>query len=118
MSLTCEYCHSLYEDDALKCPNCAAPINDGEPFDMRFCPYCKKKLLAIGSPACNYCGKKLPSSFIKAHKVSQEKIIKLDEESKVSAEVTLAGIYNGKNEHKSESVPEKLLDSLVDFLLK
>lgn len=66
--LKCAYCTSLINDGDVKCGNCGAPvIADGAPLpDFRTCPYCDRKLLALGSPACNYCGRRLPDDYIKA----------------------------------------------------
>ncbi len=66
MSPTCEYCHGVCEAGATKCANCGASLGPIEPPDFRFCPYCKRRLLALGSPACNYCGRALPESYTKA----------------------------------------------------
>ena len=64
--MKCDYCQSACADDAAKCGNCGAPLGEREPPDYRFCPFCRRRLLALGSPACNYCGRALPESFVKA----------------------------------------------------
>ena len=68
-TLTCEYCQGVCEAGPLKCPNCSAPLNPSArpATDYRRCPSCQRKLLALGSPACNYCGQRLPEDYIKAH---------------------------------------------------
>lgn len=65
MNANCLYCKSLCEDGALKCRNCGAPVTaEEEPtIDVRACPYCRRKLLALASPACNFCGLRLPAHF-------------------------------------------------------
>ena len=68
MTVTCEYCQSPCKTGLLKCPNCSAPLG-ATPVpgvDYRHCPYCRRMLLALGSPACNYCGRRLPEEYIKA----------------------------------------------------
>src|ERR1044072_2024874 len=64
--MTCDYCHGALKDDATKCANCGAAVGEREASDFRFCPHCKRRLLALGSPACNYCGRALPEDFVKA----------------------------------------------------
>ena len=64
--MTCEYCHSVLEEGATKCANCGASAGEREAPDYRFCPFCKRRLVALGSPTCNYCGRALPQDFVKA----------------------------------------------------
>ena len=68
MSLRCDYCLSESDDDAAKCSNCGAPISrmSMPAPDYRECPFCGRKLLALGSPACSYCGRRLPEDYIHA----------------------------------------------------
>jgi hypothetical protein len=35
---------------------------------------CHRKLLAMGSPACSYCGQRLPSEYIKAREADLKRI--------------------------------------------
>jgi DNA-directed RNA polymerase subunit RPC12/RpoP len=94
MSQTCEYCHSVLEEGATKCANCGASLEEREAPDYRFCPFCKRRLVALGSPACNYCGRALPEDFVKAREAlfqrvsdvstghaSEEEIKELEKES-------------------------------------
>jgi hypothetical protein len=94
MALTCDYCHGVLEEGATKCANCGAALGERGPTDFRFCPSCKRRLLALGSPACNYCGRALPEDFVKAREglrqrvsdvsaghASDEEIKELEEES-------------------------------------
>ena len=64
--MTCDYCQGVLAEGASKCPNCGAAAAAREAVDFRFCPHCKRRLLALGSPACNYCGRALPEEFVKA----------------------------------------------------
>ena len=94
MPMTCEYCHSVLEEGATKCANCGASLEEREATDYRFCPFCKRRLVALGSPACNYCGRALPEDFVKAREAlfqrvsdvstghaSEEEIKELEKES-------------------------------------
>jgi hypothetical protein len=66
MKPTCDYCQGVSAEGATKCANCGAALGGMEPTDFRVCPHCKRKLLSLGSPACNYCGRALPESYLKA----------------------------------------------------
>ena len=73
-SMTCDYCQSVMEEDAAKCPNCGAAAGAREATDFRFCPHCKRRLLALGSPACNYCGRALPAEYVRAREALWQKV--------------------------------------------
>ena len=79
--MTCEYCNSLIGEGEMKCENCGAPIaRDGSALpDFRSCPFCHRKLLALGSPACNYCGRRLPDEYIKAREADLRRISEVKE---------------------------------------
>ena len=49
-------------------------MGEREPPDFRFCPFCKRRLLALGSPACNYCGRALPADFQKAREALWKRV--------------------------------------------
>ncbi|HST51239.1 MAG TPA: hypothetical protein VLJ61_04440 [Pyrinomonadaceae bacterium] len=74
MNQTCEYCQSAIEEGATKCGNCGASLGEREAKDFRFCPFCKRRLLALGSPACNYCGRALPEDFVKAREATLQRV--------------------------------------------
>lgn len=74
----CEYCHGVLGEDAAKCPNCGAATGPREPPDFRVCPHCRRRLVALGSPACNYCGKALPENFVKAREAMWQRIREAD----------------------------------------
>jgi hypothetical protein len=74
MSLTCEYCHSAREEGATKCASCGAAFGPKPPTDYRFCPHCRRRLVALGSPACNYCGNVLPEEYVKARDRVRQRI--------------------------------------------
>lgn len=74
MPAFCEYCHGAYEEGATKCPNCGAAAGPREAPDFRYCPHCQKRLVALGSPACNYCGKALPAELLKVREAMRQRI--------------------------------------------
>lgn len=74
MPSVCEYCHGACAEGATKCPNCGAAVGPREPTDYRNCPHCRRRLVALGSPACNYCGKPLPEDFLKAREAMWQRI--------------------------------------------
>ncbi|HEX8187947.1 MAG TPA: hypothetical protein VF586_06340 [Pyrinomonadaceae bacterium] len=76
MSRTCDYCRGAVEEAAAKCPNCGAAAGAREAPDFRFCPHCERRLLALGSPACNYCGRALPADYVRAREALWQKVSK------------------------------------------
>jgi predicted amidophosphoribosyltransferase len=74
MSRNCDYCHGALDDGATKCANCGAAVGEREATDFRFCPHCKRRLLALGSPACNYCGRALPEEFVRAREQMWQRV--------------------------------------------
>lgn len=72
--MTCDYCHGALEEGATKCANCGAAVEAGEATDYRFCPHCKRRLLALGSPACNYCGRALPEDYVRAREALWQRV--------------------------------------------
>lgn len=81
MNANCLYCKSLREDGALKCRNCGAPAiaEEEASLDVRACPYCRKKLLSLASPACNFCGLRLPAHFIKTREEHLRRITRVND---------------------------------------
>jgi hypothetical protein len=47
------------------------------PPDFRSCPYCRRKLLALASPCCSYCGRRLPEEYIEAREADLKRIAEL-----------------------------------------
>jgi Double zinc ribbon domain len=74
MAVTCDYCQGALEGGATKCANCGAAAGVREPRDFRFCPHCERRLLALGSPACNYCGRALPEEYVRAREALWQKV--------------------------------------------
>jgi hypothetical protein len=74
MAEVCEYCQVRLGEGATKCLSCGAAVGPSAPPDFRFCPHCRRRLVALGSPACNYCGKALPENFLKARERMRQRI--------------------------------------------
>ena|SRR5215213_485601 len=75
--MTCDYCRGVLGEGATKCANCGAAVGEREARDFRVCPHCKRRLLALGSPACNYCGRALPEDFVKAREQMRQRLNEL-----------------------------------------
>ena len=76
MSRTCDYCEGALAEGATKCANCGAAVGERGARDFRFCPHCERRLLALGSPACNYCGRALPEEYVRARDALWQKVSK------------------------------------------
>jgi hypothetical protein len=91
MTSACEYCSSSIVEGEIKCPSYGAPVSPQHSVlpDFRVCPFCRRKLLALGSPACNYCGRRLPDEYIKAREGDLKRLteVKEGEESEVGRKV-------------------------------
>ena len=81
--MNCEYCRGALEEGATKCANCGAAVGGREATDYRFCPHCERRLLALGSPACNYCGRALPEEYVR---VREQMLRRVGEAGKASPE--------------------------------
>ncbi|HZS43837.1 MAG TPA: hypothetical protein VFC63_01935 [Blastocatellia bacterium] len=79
----CEYCGSpVDESSSGRCAQCGGQIAIKQR-NYTVCPYCKRKLLALASIACNYCGKGLPEEYIRTRQAVAQTIA---EQSKCSPE--------------------------------
>jgi DNA-directed RNA polymerase subunit RPC12/RpoP len=76
MRLRCDYCQSECDQGAERCPSCGAPVNHlgVTALDYRRCPFCSRKLLALASPACSYCGRRLPQVYIASHEADLKRM--------------------------------------------
>lgn len=108
MALTCDYCHGVLEEGATKCENCGAAAGEREATDFRFCPFCKRRLLALGSPACNYCGRALPDDFVKAREALRERISDMSAGHASDEEIK-------ELEKESDDAMRRALRSLLDL---
>ena len=86
MTIKCEYCSGAIDEGETKCGNCGAPFvrNDAARPDFRFCPFCHRRLLALASPACNYCGRRLPDEYIKTRESDLKRIAQVKEGKETS----------------------------------
>lgn len=85
MTPTCEYCSSSISEGEKHCGSCGAPItNESAPLNFRACPFCHRKLLALASPACSYCGRRLPEQYIKAREGDLKRIAEISEGGKAN----------------------------------
>lgn len=108
MALTCDYCHSALEEGATKCENCGASLEEREATDFRFCPFCKRRLLALGSPACNYCGRALPEDFVKAREALRQRVSDVSEGHASEEQIR-------ELEAESDDAMRRALKSLLDL---
>jgi hypothetical protein len=107
MNANCLYCKSLCDEGAVKCRNCGAPVTAEEEatIDVRTCPYCRRKLLALASPACNFCGLRLPAHFIKTREEQLQRLTKISNagnqtelKGKIDEVLRIAGKQDGRKE--------------------
>ena len=78
---TCDYCGSSTAEADKSCGNCGAPVardQSGLP-DFRSCPFCHRRLLALASPACSYCGRRLPDDYIKAREADLKRVAEISD---------------------------------------
>lgn len=119
MNSTCSYCLGACAEQDSKCGNCGAPVESGvlAPVDYRHCPACRRRLLALASPACNHCGRRLPAAYIKAREADLKRIIDLGEIERQEA-LKYSDGFDGKSRLSSKKDGKgsgSLLD-LVDIL--
>jgi len=111
MPITCEYCHSSNESGTGKCASCGAPLGNGVAPDPHQCPYCNRRLLALGSPNCNYCGRRLPEEFIKANTADLNRVKELSPPNKAVGEThTIDIVEQVSRQDKSPGLGSILFD--------
>jgi predicted amidophosphoribosyltransferase len=108
MPMTCDYCHGVLEEGATKCENCGASLEEREATDFRFCPFCKRRLLALGSPACNYCGRALPEDLVKAREALRQRVSDVSEGHASEEQIR-------ELEAESDDAMRRALKSLLDL---
>lgn len=86
MLLTCDYCGGSIAEAEKKCGNCGAPVvrDQSKLPDFRSCPFCHRRLLALASPACSYCGRRLPDEYIKAREADLKRVTEVAEGSETN----------------------------------
>ena len=112
MPIVCDYCKSPNEAGHVNCANCGAPLPVGlsATTDFKSCPYCNRKLLALGSPSCNYCGKRLPEEFIKAREGDLERVQGLPgSPEQMQGDVTVLRVFT-KTTKKESSLADALIN--------
>jgi RNA polymerase subunit RPABC4/transcription elongation factor Spt4 len=107
----CEYCHSTAEETATKCLNCGAALagDTAIPPDFRACPHCHRRLLALGSPACNYCGQALPLNYIRARETMWQHVSEINAAPQEDNHQALHEVLKTRADHDS---------SALDLLIK
>lgn len=123
MSFKCEYCSGAIDEGETKCGNCGAPFvrSDAARPNFRICPFCSRRLLALGSPACNYCGRRLPDEYIKARESDLKRLAQAKEEeetSEVGRKLDELIRQTALRERTPTSAPHGMVDiaSLIDLL--
>src|SRR5262249_2877207 len=113
----CSYCKSPIAEGDTKCPNCGAPFDPDSSADQDFrdCPYCHRRLLALASPACNYCGRRLPEDFIKAREQDLHRVTEVSDPHLGSG--PLAGTSLTGTSSSSSTQPNSPLSDIVSDLL-
>ena len=106
--MNCDYCQGAIEEGAAKCSNCGAAAGAREAPDFRFCPHCKRRLLALGSPACNYCGRALPEDYVRAREALWQKVS--DARAGKATPEELEAL-----EHESDDALKRALKALFDL---
>ena len=119
--MTCDYCKSSIPAGVMKCANCGAPITRDSSVlpDYRSCPACRRKLLALGSPACSYCGRRLPDDYIRAREEDLKRITEVEGIESAEDLGAVSEYFSDKNRRKrsrSFSDPGVVdITSLIDF---
>ena len=112
MSSSCSYCGGLLEDGASRCDSCGAPLagEAANASDYRSCPFCRRKLLALASPSCSYCGRRLPKDYIEAREADLRRI------AEIRSDNTDKDVNGKVGELIRQSLREGREDSLLDIL--
>lgn len=117
MTVTCEYCRSSSESGSGKCMNCGAPLGSVAAADPHQCPYCHRRLLALGSPNCNYCGRRLPEESIKANTADLNRVKQLSANDKpVGSDSHIVDLMERSGRQDKPSGPLNILFDLTDLL--
>ncbi|HJQ26668.1 MAG TPA: hypothetical protein VKA60_22315 [Blastocatellia bacterium] len=85
--------------------------------DYRHCPFCRRVLLALGSPACNYCGRRLPEEYIKARESDLHRLNDVDAhttDAQVSAKLDTILRRTTRRDRDRSSLADLFGISIVD----
>ena len=115
MSSRCEYCRSVHEGDALECRNCGAPATLEEAPDYRFCPYCHRRLVSLGSPTCNLCGRPLPANYVRAREAHLRRVTDVSSNKAAPNVHETDAMSFGEVDDASHSFLDGLLDATGIF---
>jgi DNA-directed RNA polymerase subunit RPC12/RpoP len=116
MKVTCEYCRSSSESASGKCLNCGAPLASAPAADPHQCPYCHRRLLALGSPNCNYCGRRLPEESIKANTADLNRVKDLSPGDNAGADIHVVDLTYRSGRQEKPSGPLSILFDLTDLV--
>lgn len=61
---------------------------------------CHRKLLALGSPACSYCGRRLPNEYIKAREADLRRITDVGEGESANELSSKVGEFFSESQRK------------------
>jgi len=116
MLLTCDYCGGSLGEAEKKCGNCGAPVvrDQSKLPDFRSCPFCHRRLVALASPACNYCGRRLPDDYIRAREADLKRVTEVSETNEVRRKVDEL-IRHTAQGHSSASLGVFDISSLTDL---
>jgi len=117
--LKCEYCNSAVSRTNSKCESCGAPVTiEGSTADFRMCPFCRRKLIALGSPACNYCGRRLPDEYIKTREADLNRLNEVESggEVKQADSKIQEFLQQASRRHRRSSSGLVDVSILIDFL--
>lgn len=77
---------------------------------------CHRKLLALGSPACSYCGRRLPDEYVRAREADLRRIMEVEEMESQSSEVGELFSENRRQKRNGSSSALGLdITSVIDF---
>ena len=78
--------------------------------DFRWCPYCRRRLLALASPYCSYCGRRLPEDYIEARDADLKRI------AEITSDASDTGVNRKLGELIRHSAGQSGEESLADIL--
>jgi hypothetical protein len=94
----------------VKCDNCGAPVTASSK-DLSYCPHCNRKLLALASPACSYCGKWLPEKYLHA----REGVLRRITDIRKSSEEAMPALVMAGSGRRKPKLKQSKLFSMVEL---